>query len=267
MLRGTAFAHQAYYTKGLVPDTLFVFFDGDGSPWVNNGTRAAQDPTPRVTLALHLAVHSDASVLYLCRPCYCGATGEACSAELWTSRRYSPEVVDSMAAALNAFLATHHFSEVALIGYSGGGVLSVLVAPRVPSVRFVVTAAANLDIAAWTGYHGYLPLDGSLNPADEPALPPRVQEWHLVGGQDRNTPPGLNDRYWGRVRADQVWTYPQFDHVCCWVEQWPQIFARLRAAMVESGSARPLQRIDGLQQRSIAVIELRLALEDPQLFE
>ncbi|HEU5136368.1 MAG TPA: hypothetical protein VFU13_14560 [Steroidobacteraceae bacterium] len=221
---------------------MFVFLDGDGSPWVNYGSRVALDPTPRVPLALQLAARTRGSVLYLGRPCYFnvpgrvsdGAAGDReCSADLWTSNRYSPVIVDSMAAALQAFLATHHFRDATLIGYSGGGTLAVLMAPRVPAVRNVVTIAANLDVAAWTSLHGYLPLEGSLSPVDEPPISSRLQEWHLVGARDRNTPPELNSRYWQRVAPDRLWVYPQMDHACCWVSGWPEIFARLQTALAQ----------------------------------
>jgi dienelactone hydrolase len=228
ILRGAGFAHQAYYTIVPGTHTLFVFLEGDGSPWTNYGTRESLDPTPRVPLALQLAARTQASVLYLGRPCYYGARGDReCSADLWTSKRYSAVVVNSMAVALNDFLATHHFGEVTLIGYSGGGTLAVLMAPRVAEVRVVVTVAANLDIAAWTSFHGYLPLEGSLNPVVEPPLSARLREWHLVGERDRNVPAKLNSRYWERVSQDRLWLYPRMDHACCWVEEWPEIFARL----------------------------------------
>ena len=243
ILRGTGFAHQAYYTIAPETDTLFVFLDGDGSPWVDYGTRVALDPTPRIPLALQLAVRTRTSVLYLGRPCYFRVAGDAtgdhpCSSDLWTSKRYSLAVVDSMATALDAFLATHHFREVTLIGYSGGGTLAVLLAPRVPAVRAVVTVAANLDIAAWTSFHGYLPLEGSLNPVDQPPLTPRLQEWHLVGARDRNTPRDLNSRYWTRVSPERLWVYPEMDHACCWVSQWPEIFVRLQAAFALTSGSR-----------------------------
>ena len=235
ILRGAGFAHQAYFTLVPETETLFVFLDGDGSPWTDHGTRVAMDPTPRIPLGLQLAARTRASVLYLGRPCYFGATGEnECTADLWTSKRYSPAVVDSMSAALNAFLATHHFGEVALIGYSGGGTLAVLLAPRVPAARIVVTVAANLDLAAWTSFHGYLPLDGSLDPVHEPPMASRMQEWHLAGARDRNTPPELNSRYWERISTDRLWVYPDMDHACCWVSQWPDIFVRLQAAFAQT---------------------------------
>jgi hypothetical protein len=239
ILRGAGFAHQAYYTIAPGAETLFVFLEGDGTPWIDHGTQVAMDPTPRIPLALQLAVRTRGSVLYLGRPCYFGAAGE-CTADLWTSKRYSLPVVDSMAAALNVFLAMHHFREVVLIGYSGGGTLAVLLAPRVPAVHIVVTIAANLDIVAWTSFHGYLPLEGSLNPVDEPPMAPRLQEWHLAGARDRNTPPNLNTKYWQRVSADRLWVYPDMDHACCWVSRWPDIFLRLQAAFAQT-SGRPLQ--------------------------
>jgi dienelactone hydrolase len=238
VLRGAGFAHQAYFKVIPEIETLFVFLDGDGSPWIEDGTRVAMDPTPRNPLALQLAARTRAPVLYLGRPCYFDIAGErACTPDLWTSRRYSQPVVDSMAAALNLFLASHHFRDVALIGYSGGGTLALLLAPRVPAVRSVATIAANLDTSAWTSYHGYLPLAGSLNPVDEPPLASRIQEWHLAGARDRNTPPELNSRYWKRLSADRLWVYPDMDHACCWVAQWPDIFARLQAAFATSGAA------------------------------
>jgi dienelactone hydrolase len=240
ILRGAGFAHQAYFSIVPRTETLFVFLEGDGSPWLDHGTRVAPDPTPRIPLALQLAVRTRASVLYLGRPCYFGATSDReCTADLWTSKRYSPPVVASMAAALTAFLASHHFSEVVLVGYSGGGTLAVLMAPRVATVRAVVTIAANLDIAAWTSFHGYLPLEGSLNPVDEPPMTPRLREWHLAGARDRNTPSNLNARYWERISPDHLWIYPEMDHACCWVSRWPDIFSRLQVAMAQDSGRSP----------------------------
>ena len=71
---------------------------------------------------------------------------------------------------------------VVLIGYSGGGVLAVLIAPQVPGSA-VVTIAANLDVEAWARWHQYTPLSGSLNPATQPPLD-ALHEWHLVGDRD-----------------------------------------------------------------------------------
>ena len=50
--------------------------------------------------------------------------------------------------------------EVTFVGYSGGGVLAVLIAERLDNVAGVITVGANLDTDAWTEHHGYLPLTG-----------------------------------------------------------------------------------------------------------
>jgi dienelactone hydrolase len=136
-----------------------------------------------------------------------------------------------MAAVVNRHCAQSCRGGVVLVGYSGGGVLAVLMAPRVPSTVAVVTIAADLDTEAWAHWHGYSALDGSLNPATLPALPSRIRQWHLVGDRDTVVPPDLNRRYLNRIEPDYVWHFATFDHVCCWVQQWPELFSRIEAAV------------------------------------
>jgi len=231
-LQGTEFVHRAYY-GGLHESSespLWVFIEGDGRPWIA-GRIPADDPTSRNPLALRLAVATGRPVLYLNRPCYDGhASDPECSVELWTSARYSDRVVQSMTEALRSFQSQQGFDEIVLVGYSGGGALAALMAPRLPNVRALVTIAANLDVAAWTSHHGYLPLDASLNPADRDDVL-AVPEIHLVGARDMTVPPQISRRYFERRPQAAVWKYPTFDHVCCWAEEWPRIVMRLAEAM------------------------------------
>ncbi len=196
------------------------------------GSEISPNPTPHHALALALAIHTPGPRLYLGRPCYFSAINDpACTSRVWTSERFSATVVASMAAAVNDYCADSCRSGVVLIGYSGGGVLAVLMAPLVSPKVAVVTIAADLDVDAWTRVHGYLPLEGSLNPATQPALAPRIREWHLVGDRDSVVPANINQRYFERIDTKYVLHYPQFDHVCCWVERWPEILVRIAAAM------------------------------------
>jgi dienelactone hydrolase len=128
---------------------------------------------------------------------------------------------------------------VVLVGYSGGGAISVLTAPLVPAACGVVTIAADLDIDAWTGWHHYLPLKGSLNPAAQAPLDAHIGQWHLIGDRDSNVPPLLNRRYLERIPVDHLWHYSTFDHTCCWVEQWPAILARIESELVIPAGAAP----------------------------
>lgn len=228
LLRGTRFQHHAFARLQAESGLLVIFIEGDGSTWVDGGRRVAADPTAHVPLALELAVDTPASVLYLGRPCYLETVRPPeCSEALWTSQRYSSEVVRSMSAAASAFISEHHFERVLLVGYSGGGALAVLMARDLPQLQGIVTVAGNLDPDAWARLHGYDPLDGSLNPALAPPLPAQLDQWYLVGQRDENVPAEAVARYFARVPPDRVWSYPRFDHKCCWAREWPSIFARI----------------------------------------
>jgi hypothetical protein len=96
-------------------------------------------------------------------------------------------------------------------------------APRMPSVVGIVTIGGNLDTDAWTDLHGYSRLSGSLNPSQQPALRPGLQEWHLIGVRDSNVPYSASQTYFERIPPERVIRYAGFDHVCCWVREWPSI--------------------------------------------
>ncbi len=221
---GDRFRHVMLEKPGRRSRVLHVYLDGDGTPWTGDG--AATDPTPRSLLVPRLMRADDRAAVYLGRPCYHGLASEpGCTAALWTGERYSEAVVASMAAALARHPTTRSADRLAFIGYSGGGVLAMLLAARVPRTVGVVTVAANLDVDAWAARHGYLRLAGSLNPASQPALPSHVYQRHYVGARDRVVPPeivagaGLDPR--------TIVVVPDFGHVCCWRRLWPSILADL----------------------------------------
>jgi len=251
LLVGASFHHVAYLRLSS-EGPLLVFIEGDGSPWTGGGREIAADPTPRHPLALELAAHTAGAVLYLGRPCYLGlATAAECHPSNWTMGRYSREVVQSLAAATNRITLEHDFREVILIGYSGGGTLAQLMAPQVARLRAVVTLSANLDVSGWTAYHRYLPLSGSLDPADSPPLPAGVIEIHLAGGEDRNVPPALLDRYLTGHPGAQLWTFDAFDHGCCWQREWPTLWPRIMAQL-DATPAAQAHPDEGTRPRSAA---------------
>jgi hypothetical protein len=232
VIDGTQYRHQIFFQLGTDRDSLFVFIDGDGSPWSRDGAEPARDPTPHRAIALELATNTPHSVLYLGRPCYFTVHADvACTARIWTSDRYSQAVVESMAAAVNRFTAEYRYRHTVLVGYSGGGTLAALIARYVASVS-VVTIAANLDVAAWASFHDYLPLAGSLNPATQAPLPDSIRQLHLVGARDLNVPEAINRRFFDHLRPEQIWRFADFDHVCCWVEQWSVILPRINERLL-----------------------------------
>ena len=231
VLQGGAFELRAFAAIRPPRDLLTVFIDGDGSPWVDGGRRISADPTPRVPLALGLAVETPGSILYLGRPCYFALQQPpVCSPALWTSRRYSSVVVSSLVEAASRYTTAHRFKRVLLVGYSGGGTLAALMVWKMPNVAGLVTIAGNLDPDAWARSHGYLPLTGSLDPASGHPTPGLAQ-WHLIGGKDTNVPFSVAKRYFAQTPSARIWRYPGFDHACCWVRVWPGVFGRILAEL------------------------------------
>lgn len=208
-------------------EVLHVYLEHDGAPWITP-TRIASDPTPTRPVAFDLLISDPAPRLYLGRPCYFGRAGQAaCQPAMWTDRRYSNDVVRSLAAALETMLRRRPPCRVVLIGHSGGGTLAVLLAPRLREVDAIVTLAANLDVAAWSALHRYTPLGGSLDPMTQPVLRPEVRQLHVAGAQDVNVPVDLVRRYVRRQTGARLEVLPEEDHLCCWARHWPALIDRL----------------------------------------
>jgi pimeloyl-ACP methyl ester carboxylesterase len=230
VLAGDPFVHIAYWKPG-VGEWLHVYLDGDGTPW-QTPAQVADDPTPRRPLVLELLAQDPAPGLYLGRPCYHGlASLPPCEARLWTSLRYSPPVVDSLAAVLASVLADGHYRGLVLIGYSGGRTLAWLLAERLPQTQALLTIAANLDPDRWSDWHGWSRLDGSLNPATRPPLPPTLVQLHVVGADDTRVPPFLTRAVAARQPEATVIEWPGFNHDCCWQQVWPELLQHLQTAL------------------------------------
>jgi pimeloyl-ACP methyl ester carboxylesterase len=227
LVTGSTFRHRIYRREARDapgPGVLHVYIEGDGQPFLSP-TTVALDPTPHDPLMLRLMALDPARSLYLGRPCYFDLSHDlGCDPSFWTLRRFSPEVVDSLAAVLRSEMKRADAHEVELYGHSGGGTLAVLLAARVAGVTRVVTIGATLDTAAWCALHGYTPLLGSLNPAELGRLPNRARVLHLVGSRDTNTPPELVRAAAARTGAGgSVRVVQGYTHNCCWQDSWAQV--------------------------------------------
>ncbi|MDH5327523.1 MAG: hypothetical protein OEZ68_16605 [Gammaproteobacteria bacterium] len=208
---------------------LHVYLEGDGSPWLDRFTVAA-DPTPRNPVALKLMALDTQPAIYLSRPCY-GIerkhqqpnVNSNCQPLLWTHQRYSATVVGGMVAALRIYLNKNPYTHLSFIGYSGGGVLAMLLAPRFEQTHTVVTIAANLDTQKWTRLHEFSELSGSINPAGQEPLRPSIRQVHFIGGQDTNVPQAIVTEFLQQQSNSKTVVLPHFDHVCCWEQQWPEL--------------------------------------------
>ena len=226
VLSGSGFMLDAFTHGNLQPgNVLHVYLEGDGLPWASERL-VASDPTPRNPLMLRLMALDRSPSVYLGRPCYNGHAEDAgCSPLLWTHRRYAPEVVAAMADALTGFLRDYPATRLVFIGYSGGGALALLLAPRFPSTGAVVTLAGNADIDMWADWHGFSRLEGSLNPARVSGG--KYPEFHFLGEMDKAIPLAIFQPVLSKRPNANIIVLPGVDHVCCWEQRWPDILNHL----------------------------------------
>lgn len=227
-LNGDWFVLSCFHRKGGTGNTkLHIYLEGDGRPW-EQGLFPSSDPTTRASVMLPLLASDHASVLYLARPCYNGHAADlGCNPRLWTSGRYAEQVVNAMQVAVLSFMHQYGYSELVLIGHSGGGSLAMLLAGRLPQTKTVVTLAGNYDIDAWADFHGYQRLNESLNPAD--FTNQGITEWHFLGELDRTVPAELFLPALRRRSNSRVEIIPAIDHLHGWLENWPEILSRIDA--------------------------------------
>lgn len=233
---GGVFQHVTYRKAPAVSvDVLHIYIEGDGLPFIDQ-TTVSRDPTPDTLVMLELMTIDSASSVYLGRPCYFGLSDDPpCSAFFWTNGRYADVVVTGMVSAIQQIRAEYGDpSTLRLFGHSGGGSIALLIAGRVEDVETVVTIGANLDIDAWTDYHQYTRLDGSLNPVDR-VIRGDLRAIHLVGADDETTPPALVLGAAGGMSHDAR-IIPGNGHTCCWEQSWADILSEIAEAPTGTAS-------------------------------
>jgi hypothetical protein len=222
-LNSPLFQHIIYKNNVLVGDTLHVYLDGDGTPWERNRW-VSVDPSARNPLILRLMIQDTMPSILLGRPCYYGLNNSpGCESKYWTSHRYSKEIIHSMSLVLNTWLEKHKFSQIVLIGYSGGGSIAILMANKVKKTAKVVTLAANLDVTAWSEFHGYSTLKNSLNPSEEVKLKNKIMQFHFAGADDDIVPPFIIKAYADNQNNAKYYKFIGKDHTCCWEQEWSKI--------------------------------------------
>lgn len=209
-------------------DRLTVYVEGDGASWPARD-QPPHDPTPLKPYLLGMAAADPAAaVAYLGRPCqYLDEAALAgCDRALWIRGRFREDAVESLSAAVTRLKALAGASRVNLVGFSGGGTMAALIAARRDDVACLVTMTAPLDTVAWTRAMGVSPLTGSLNPADFTERLRRVPQVHFRGGRDRVVPADTTRGVLSRMPEARVVDRPDFDHECCWSDEWLRLRAR-----------------------------------------
>ena len=208
------------------PARVTIYIESDGAPWRLPDEPPA-DPTPLKPFVIRMAIADESlATAYLSRPCQylSEAARRDCDPRLWMQARFSNEAVAVTNQAVDQIKASVAAATVNLVGYSGGGAMAALVAARRRDVDCLVTVAAPLDTTAWTDALGVSRLDLSLNPADVAGELSKVRQTHFRGLRDKLVPPATADRFFARAKpAVALIDKPDFDHQCCWSEEWREL--------------------------------------------
>ncbi|WP_135074798.1 alpha/beta hydrolase [Terasakiella sp. SH-1] len=169
-----------------------VYIEGDGFAWVNRRT-ISSNPTPLNPIGMKLsALDAVPNLLYLARPCqYVDLTQQKnCTRKIWTSHRFSKEVLSSYQEILDHLKGQYH-----LVGFSGGGAIASLLAATRSDVLSLRTIAGNLDHEAINTHHNVSPISHSLNPVDYIVALENIPQIHYAGKADRTIPPWVADGF------------------------------------------------------------------------
>jgi len=229
-----AFPIVAYHRLTARGRSLSVYIEGDGAEWINR--RQPADPTPQDPDALRLALADPAANrLYIGRPCQYLPPAELrrCDPVYWDTGRLAPVVIDALNQVVERQKAAIGAPAVLLYGKSGGGTAAALVAARRNDVRFLMTAAAYLDVALWTRTLGVTPLRDSLDPTAFAGPLAGIPQVHVAGARDEIVPPAVVESFVRRLGAQsraRAIILPRFDHECCWTRDWPSLLETYRPA-------------------------------------
>ncbi|MBN2808862.1 MAG: hypothetical protein JXR80_05145 [Deltaproteobacteria bacterium] len=167
-------------------------------------------------------------ILYLARPGqFLQSKDPQCQSCYWLkAERYSEKVIKAYMIVIDLVKNEQKVKKIALVGYSGGGVIAALLAARRDDILWLATVAANLDLQLYCSQHQITPLDDSLKPIDFTATLQKIPQFHFVGGRDQIVPPEIVQSYINAMPEKKfvtMITKKKFDHHCCWEKEWPQL--------------------------------------------
>lgn len=208
-------------SKQLATSRIRIYLEGDGHAWASR-SQPSLDPSPRHLLVAQLAFADPQPSIYLARPCQF-VKPNGCTNALWTSRRFAPEVVDSLDNALSLIKSRYGNDQFELIGYSGGAALALLLAARRDDIGQVQTLAGNLSPRQWAQLQQLTPLTGSMEPLDQRRQLAEVPQRHLAGADDDIVPPQLMRSYMdtlGPATCLESAVLPKVSHTDGWQLAW-----------------------------------------------
>ncbi|MCX5714511.1 MAG: alpha/beta hydrolase [Candidatus Omnitrophica bacterium] len=226
-VKAGGFTLMTYQRFSKLSDSISIYIEGDGRAWETKH-RLSEDPTPSNPVALTLTTVDPAkNVAYIARPGQYSLSGfPECNSKYWSSRRFAPEVVESINKAIDILKEKSGAKYVELIGYSGGGAIAILVAARRSDVVALRTVAGNLDPRALSEYHHVSQLDGSMNPPDVAQKVAHIPQRHFVGSKDKVIPFAIVESFVkmeGDNGCQRITIVDGASHNDGWYKRWKEL--------------------------------------------
>lgn len=223
------FLLTAYVRISRNDQPLTIYIEGDGLAW-RNRNEPSDDPTPHRALGLSLAAADrSANVVYLARPCQFTpmADNPHCAIAYWTDKRFAPEVVTALDAAVTHYSARVPGQALQLVGYSGGAALAVLVAAQRSDITALRTVAGNLDHEAVNRWHKVSSMPASMNPIEIAARLARLPQIHFSGSADKIVPTTITRNFVAAVGSAcaRLHVVDGIAHEGNWAALWPQLLS------------------------------------------
>lgn len=217
---------DTYVLKAFVPqkksqsENITIFIEGDGFAWLNKN-QPSDNPTPKNPVALKIALSlNNPYSAYLSRPCQNVFDDEFadCTKDVWTAKSFSDKTILSINQGIDQIKKLFGATKITLVGYSGGGVIALLVALERNDISRIITVASNIDTDTWTELHHLTPLNGK-NPALFSRELTNIPQVHYSGNNDEIVPPQISEEYVKHfAEPSNITRIPveNFSHGCCW---------------------------------------------------
>lgn len=164
-------------------NNLNIYIEGDGLSWVSKN-KISENPTPinPISLKLMLKDNNDCKI-YFGRPFQFINSNESDN-KYWTNYRFNQIIIDSYNELINNIKLQYSINKINIIGYSGGGSISTIIASERNDINKLITIAGNLDIDKWVEINNISKLDGSINPINRLNKLNNIKQIHFIGLND-----------------------------------------------------------------------------------
>lgn len=206
---------------------LRVYIEGDGLGYQHNV--ASEDPSPKNLMLIKLMFldrYSDK--LYLARPCQFIQKKQCCP-DFWTTKRYGLEVFEAFNEALTQIKVQYAYEQFELIGYSGGALITLLLAGSREDIKSVRTISGNLLPALTSQVNHELLSPFDLDPLKYKKKLAWVPQWHFFGGKDPLISADLVKTYVDKLpdaRHIHYQIFPKVTHNKGWNAIWLKLLKK-----------------------------------------